>query len=328
MKTNSQAQLFAGVGILLGILALATPLESGDALEFWRSAFAAKPAPAMEPHSISHLRVALGEKLFQDTRLSGDGTRACISCHDPSLGFGDGLARARTTPGRSTKLRNTPTLYGLRRATVFNWDGSATSLEQQVLGPIQSRAELGANFPDILARLGQDKSMVQAFASALPRTPKISQTTITRVLADYVRTLEAPKTKFDAWVEGDDTALTTRQRLGLRLFVGKGGCVACHAGPRLTDEAFHDIGLPDNQVFNGKDVAGKRGVRAFKTPTLRAVSKTAPYMHNGSIKSLADVVDHYSDGIVPRRGVSGIMRATLAFTQNEKDALIAFLKTL
>lgn len=316
------------VTLAIGVVLLSDPVRSDALLDVWRSAFAphdtitgaARPAPAP--------KIALGEKLFRDPRLSGNGNRACISCHKPELGFTDGLVRARALPGIQIILRNTPTLYNLATAQVFNWDGSAHSVEQQALGPIQNPGELAGTFSDIVTRLEKDNVVTQAFSRAFPTKPKISQDTITKALASYVRSLRSPKTVFDAWIAGDKTALSARQRSGFQVFVGKGGCVACHAGPRFTDEGFYDIGLPDEQVFNGQDVAGKRGVRAFKTPTLRAVSKTAPYMHNGSLKTLADVVNHYTNGIVRRRGVSGVLPPKIDLSHEEKADLVRFLETL
>lgn len=300
----------------------------GDVLKMWRGHFALRPVVPPPAQSGSNTRSELGARLFRDYRLSGDGKRACVTCHDPTRAFTDGLARAAGKPGQIANLRNTPTLYNLAAAKIFNWDGSAASLEEQVVGPIQNPAELGSNFPDIIERLGRDKAMVAAFVEAFPKTQTISQDSITKALASYVRILEAPKTSFDDWLKGDETALTDQQKVGLELFVGKGGCVACHAGPRMTDEAFHDIGLPDDRTHNGEDVAGKKGVRAFKTPTLRAVSKTAPYMHNGQLQSLGDVVNHYADGIIRRPGVSGILPRQLKLSKGEKAALVAFLNML
>lgn len=322
------------VTILFG-LAGGLPTQSASAQEtalpapFWRTVFArpdraeAAPAPDIE------MRRRLGAALFADKRLSGDQTRSCASCHKPRLGFSDGRARAKARAGSDKVLRNTPTLFNLQGATAFNWDGSAPSLEEQALGPLQSAAELAADMQVVVTRLKRDQKLVSWFAGAFPVTPEISRDTITRALASHVRILTAPPTRFDAWIGGDARALTSKERFGFQLFVAKAGCVACHAGWKFKDDGFHDIGLPDKQTgpkVTGID--GKLGVRAFKTPTLRAVKKTAPYMHDGSLRTLKDVVAHYASGVVQRRGLSASMPRGLTLSPAERAALVAFLKTL
>lgn len=329
-QVQSKFQKFAFVLLasVTGLVLATARLQSEPLLEVWRGAFAPDVSSQDKPPPATQHQISLGADLFRDPRLSGDVTRACITCHNPDMAFTDGLPRAVARAGSTVTLRNTPTLYGVGSARVLNWDGSATTLEQQALGPIQKSGELAGKFPEIISRLNSDKEMVKAFEKAFPKTPRIEKETIVKALSRYVASLHAPNTKFDAWVAGDDTAFNDVQRMGLQLFVGKGGCVACHSGPRLTDEAFHDIGLPDEQVFADQDVAGKRGVRAFKTPTLRAISKTAPFMHNGSLKTLSDVVNHYTDGIVRRRGLSGVLPPRLELSAKEKAALVVFLETL
>ena len=318
----------ACLALAAGALVFAGRASSAGLLEVWRSAFTRHDGVKPVDGAAVALKTALGKKLFRDPRLSGGGRRACISCHKPELGFTDGLKRARALPGSMVTLRNTPTLYSLSTAQVFNWDGSATSLEQQVRGPIQNPGELAASFDVIVSRLEKDGALAKAFARAFSQTPVISQDTISRALASYVRSLSAPQSRFDSWIRGDTTAMTETERAGFQIFVGKGGCVACHAGPRFIDGSFHDIGLPDDEFFGGQDVAGKKGVRAFKTPTLRAISKTAPYMHNGSLNTLSDVVNHYADGGVQRRGVSGVLPPQLDLSDDDKAALVTFLATL
>lgn len=295
---------------------------------FWRSTFQRPAATDTKRGALEQTRQALGRDLFVDRRLSGSETRSCASCHVPGRSFTDGQKIARAAPKSSVLLRNTPTLYGLANAQSFNWDGSATSLEHQALGPITGAGELAGRFDVIIARLTDDQSLVRNFKRAFPKErPAVTQKTIASALAAYVRSLEPPRTRFDDWVDGDDSALSLAEKRGLRVFVGKAGCIACHSGWRFTDDSFHDIGLN----FDGeteKTTAGRVGVRAFKTPTLRAVRHTAPYMHDGRFLSLSAVVDHYSRRVRKRPGLSLHLPANINLTKAERNALVVFLKTL
>jgi len=301
----------------------ATSADSGTALiipPIWRTAFS-RPAPVQGNSPIARL----GEKLFADTRLSGDGTRSCATCHQPDRAFTDGVALAAAR--RSTTLaRNTPTLLNVGWARAFNWDASATSLEVQAVRPITSRLELAGRFNEIVQSLETDPAMHHAFRQAFPQAVQpVSQTTLLAALAAYQRTLSAPLTAFDSWVGGDASALSPSALRGFAIFVGKGGCVACHSGWRMSDDALHDIGLP---LGDAPGNAAEPGIRAFKTPTLRAIASTAPYMHDGSIASLAGVIRHYADGVVRRRGLSHNMPTQLELAPVERGDLVAFLEAL
>ena len=295
---------------------------------FWRTVFA-RPGDDQTRVQIDATseQIDLGKALFQDRRLSGAQSRACDSCHNPQLGFTDGLVRARGLDGQMLP-RNTPTLHNLAWGTSFNLDGSASSLEQQALGPIENPNELGGDFSVILERLRADEKLKTRFAKAFPARTRVSKEEILASLAAYVRSLVSVETKFDSWIGGNAQALSNEEQLGFRLFVGKGGCVGCHVGWRMTDNGFHDIGLPAPKITVTKANAGKRGELAFKTPTLRGVRLTAPYMHDGSQATLDDVVEHYADGVVERRGLSELLQKTIDLSDQERRALIAFLKTL
>ena len=299
-----------------------------EMLSFWRSVFM-RPGLAeikLKIDATAEL-TTLGGRLFIDPRMSGSRTRACVTCHQVKRGFTDGLEKAQGLDGAPLK-RNTPTLFNLAWGKAFNLDGSAPNLEQQALGPIQNTNELGGDFKKILERLNTDPEMRKLFETAFPGAPRITKQSILTALSAYERSLIAPMTAFDSWIDGELSALTDQERAGFQLFVGKGGCVACHVGWRMTDDGFHDIGLPVTGVKVTSRMAGKRGVFSFKTPTLRSVKLTAPYMHDGSLKSLADVVDHYADNVVARRGVSELLQPKIDLSAEERSALIAFLNTL
>lgn len=318
-----------GIVVIVNLLGVTELTAKQDQLErFWRGVLQ-RPASVTDQADMRlRQRQTLGALLFSDTRLSGDKTRSCASCHQPARGYTDGLQKARAVRGRLDTLRNTPTLFGLAAAKSFNWDGSAATLEHQALGPITGPDEMAGQPEVIVARLREDADMVKKFREAFPdTTPTVTQHTIALALASFVRTLAPPQTRFDAWTSGDDDALSQQEKRGFRLFVGQAGCVSCHRGWRFTDDGFHDIGLPERQSTNRID-AGRVGVRAFKTPTLRALNKTAPYMHDGRFTTLDDVVDHYVDGITPRAGLSSFLPREVSLTVPERAALVAFLKTL
>jgi cytochrome c peroxidase len=271
--------------------------------------------------------VALGRLLFHDTRLSGDGSRSCASCHDETLGFADGLARQVGLDGKPLP-RHTPHLWNLAWAPLLFWDGRAGSLEEQATGPIENPREMNGDLTAIAARLATDPAMRTAFAEVFPASPAPSRETIAKALAAYERTLTSPPTRFDRWVTGDATALDADEQAGFALFTGKAGCASCHSGWRFTDDSFHDIGLPDGDEGRAGIAAGPLARHAFKTPSLRELTWTAPYMHDGSIADLESVIDHYAGGLVERPGVSREIRKGLLLDAAERTQLLAFLATL
>ncbi len=298
-------------------------LPSGDGDAIWRSIFA-RPA-VMQPDPAEERRRALGAALFMDPRLSRDGDRSCATCHQPEKAYSDGLARARGRDGTPLR-RNTPHLFNLAEAKSFYWDGREPTLEAQAKVPLHADNELAAP-ASLVQRLMDDPQMTEAFAQAFPRAP-ISEDTIVAALAAYERSLVSPETQFDAWVRGDEGALSAEEKQGFRIFVGKGGCVSCHGGWRMTDEAFHDIGLKSLDPGRSAVPGGAPGIAAFKTPGLRQVARTAPYMHDGSLATLDDVVAHYANGHAERPSLAPTLVRNLDLSASERAALVAFLKTL
>jgi cytochrome c peroxidase len=269
------------------------------------------PAPASNP--LTRENVAVGRRLFFDKRLSRDGTLACASCHDPARAFSDGRAVARGIHG-TEGTRNAPALINRGYGRSFFWDGRADSLERQALQPILNPIELGLTETEIEHRTG------------------MKSTDVTAALASYVRTIRSGDSRFDRYAAGRVDSLNALEKSGLQLFRGKGGCGACHIGPNFTDENFHNTGvawrdgrLADEGRFG---VSGNpRDHGAFKTPTLREIARTAPYMHDGSLATLEDVVEFYSEGGRPNPGLDSGIRPR-HFTVEEKRALAAFLQTL
>ena len=293
-----------------------------------RAAFARPNGLPASTAPASQAAVDLGRVLFEDTRLSGDNTMSCATCHQPQLAFSDGQTRHT---GRDGKLlvRHTPQIWNLAWAETLFWDGRAKTLEQQAQGPIENPLEMAGNLPAAVERLKADPKTVAAFASAFPDRSQIEGRSVLEALAAFERTLVSPPTRFDRWVGGEDTALDDDEKTGFALFAGKAQCNACHVGWRFTDESFHDIGLPDTgDLGRGMAINLPAANHGFKTPTLRELAWTAPYMHDGSLATLDAVIDHYASGVTQRSTLSKDMPPVLALTDIERQQLIAFLGTL
>lgn len=258
-------------------------------------------------------KVEMGRRMFFDRRLSADGTVSCASCHQPDRAFSDPRPVSIGVFGRRGH-RNAPTLINRGYGRVFFWDGRTTTLEDQVKRPIENPLEMGASVAGAAARVGQ------------------RPVDLVNSLASFVRSILAGNSNFDRFVSGDRTALTDEELRGLGVFRGKGNCTACHSGPTFSDESFHNTGVA---FRNGRFIDdGRLGVTgltqdrgAFKTPTLREVSATAPYMHDGSVSTLAGVVDFYDRGGVPNPALDPGIRP-LRLTNAEKRSLSAFLGSL
>ncbi len=300
------------------------PLDVGH----WRSVFARPdhtPTPSDNPAMPE--KVALGATLFEETRLSGSGDMACSTCHQADLSFSDGVDRHTGHDGQPLD-RRTPPLWNLAWGLSFFWDGRAPSLEAQAMMPIENEREMAGNLETSLRALSADPKMRKAFAKAFPGDPAVTQANLAKALAAFQRTLVSPETRFDRWVKGDDGALEPDELAGFSLFVGKAGCVACHQGWRFTDEAFHDIGLPSADRGRGPIIGVSAADHAFKTPSLRERVWSAPYMHDGSLATFEDVVDHYAEGVVKRPTLSADLPQRIELSATERAQLVAFLNTL
>lgn len=284
----------------------------------------AVPFPADNPWSEGKAR--LGQKLFFDPRLSGGGTLACAGCHDPAQGWSDGRRTGRGERGQ-VLARRTPPIWNLAWAEKLFWDGRADSLEHQSSMPIDSPDEMDRRLDDLVAWLERDADYKAAFAAAFPGSKAVTARTLAQALATYVRTLVSPITSFDRWIAGDEGAISPTAQRGFRLFAGKANCAACHSGWAFTDHAFHDIGLPGADRGRGAVLDLRAADHAFKTPGLRDVGHRAPYMHDGSLATLADVLAHYDSGIVARSTLSKDLKRA-ALSAEERGDLLAFLETL
>jgi len=332
---EARAALYAGVlGFAVGGLLLAVPGvrpgagADGTASAPWKQVFA---RPTFVPHPPDNPptpeKLALGERLFKDKSLSINGKVACASCHDPALAFTDGVARGQGVTGQKLR-RNTPALWNLAWAPLLYWDGRAGSLEDQARFPLEQHDEMGERVDRVAERLGSNESYRVAFRQAFPESPEVTGANLLKAISTFERSLVSPATRFDRWLEGDKSALSPAELTGFKLFTGRAQCVNCHTGFAFTDRSFHDIGLPGDDLGRGDILKLNRINRGFKTPGLRELAWTAPYMHDGSLPTLEAVVDHYSGHIVDRPTLSADLNKKLRLTDEEKTALVAFLMTL
>ena len=282
------------------------------------------PMPQDAPYSPQV--ATLGKMLFFDPRLSRDQNISCSSCHNPSFGWEVPVDRA--LGATSTRVaRHAPTIVNSAWVSPFFWDGRAATLEDQAIGPITAADEMNSSLELIVQRLTQVEEYRHWFEQLFP-SRGITDDTVLQSIATYERTIVAGWSDFDRWIEGDPEAITTDAVLGFELFNGKAGCARCHSGWNFTDNAFHRIGLPDDDIGRAGIAPDKPGAQyAFKTPGLRNIALRAPYMHDGSLPDLAAVIRHYAQGGTPRAGFpSDLMPFTI--TDAEIQALIAFLSTL
>jgi cytochrome c peroxidase len=247
--------------------------------------------PTPDDNPITRENAELGKKLFFDKSLSRDKTVSCGTCHIPERAFSDDKPLAIGLENRRGK-RRTPTIINRGYGKSFFWDGRSPTLEDQVLKPIQNPDEMDLTLAEASQRVSLDPVV------------------ISKALATYVRTILAGDSPYDRYLRGDKSALAPEQLAGLRLFRGKANCTSCHLGPNLTDERLHNTGLGE-----------------FKTPTLREAARRPPYMHDGSLATLEDVIEHYDKGGKPDPRLDPEIRK-LNLSSEDKRALIAFLRSL
>lgn len=285
------------------------------------------PVPADNP--LRAEVVELGRRLFFDTDLSADSIVSCATCHQPDKGFSNELAISVGVFDRRG-TRNVPAILNRGYGKAFFWDGRIESLEEQVLQPIIAFDEMGMTIEELLSQLQSDPFYSTRFLEVFSRS--VNKEDLGRALASYVRTIRAGSSAFDRFTGGDAGALTEMEKEGLLLFQGKARCDRCHLGSNLSDEGFHNTGVA---WINGRlldsgralvtDLNRDRG--AFKTPTLRQITITAPYMHDGSLATLEEVVDFYDQGGNPNPELDPLIKP-LVLNSREKRALIAFLRSL
>ncbi len=269
-------------------------------------------------------KVALGEMLFNDPRLSHDDTVACVSCHDLAKGGTDQLSRSVGIGGALGDV-NSPTVFNSGFNFVQFWDGRAATLEDQIDGPVHNPKELASDWPEILAKLRQDRDTVSAFDRIYG--DGIQSANVKDAIATYERSLITPNSRFDRFLRGDDGAITDEERAGYELFKSY-RCVACHQGVNIGGNMFVKIGILGDYAadrggvtkadYGRFNVTGReRDRQVFKVPSLRNVALTAPYFHDGSAETLKAAVI-----------IMGTYQLGRPFSKNDVKRIVAFLRTL
>lgn len=280
------------------------------------------PVTHPKDNATSPEKIALGKQLYFDPRLSSDNKVSCASCHDPAKGFSNGEQFATGIEGKKGG-RNSPTVINAAFQRFQFWDGRANSLEDQALGPIQNPIEMNMPLEAVVNKLNGINGYKQQFQKVFGTD--VTSEGIAKAIAAYERTIISCDSPYDKFKAGDKTALSESAQRGMKLFFNKANCSACHSGPNFTDNGFHNIGVPGND--DGRTVVtkslGDKG--AFKTPTLREIAKSAPYMHDGSLKTLEEVLAHYAKGGTPNPQLDEELYP-LKLTPEEVADLVTFLK--
>ncbi|VAX17916.1 Cytochrome c551 peroxidase [hydrothermal vent metagenome] len=309
------------------------------------------PVPKNNP--LTKAKIKLGKKLFFDDMLSGDGSMSCASCHDPDQGW---TTHTRYSPAYPTitERRNSPTLVNTAYAKVWIWDGRAGSLDKQALGPMKNPLHMNQNPGLVVEEIRAEPEYVVLFKEAF--NGKITPENIGKALASFERTIVSENSPFDKYMLGDKKALGVEAIKGLKLFKGKAGCVRCHNGPNFTDGQFHNLGVPEPTDFHSAGVQtslrfdlkrtknrdwmtitsdigratitkDKNDIGKFKTPTLRHIAETPPYMHNGVFETLGEVLSFYNAGGGVHPNKSSLLKP-LGLSEDQLAQLKAFLSSL
>ena len=331
-------RLSVGLSLLLGAAAIASlgPAPAGaegasksatDVVVLKAAYKRPKAIPFPEENPFTEAKAKLGQTLYFDPRLSRSNMQSCASCHNPSFAWGDGLPKG--VGDHMHELgRRSPTILNAAWSEVLMWDGRFETLEEQALGPIEADVEMNMPLDELIRKLNQIEGYAPLFAAAFDGDAEITSEKIAMAIATYERTVVSGEAPFDRWIKGQRNAISAAAQRGFEVFNGKARCAACHSGWRFTDDSFHDIGLPDDDIGRGAELPGiVKMQHAFKTPGLRNIDQRGPFMHDGSLATLQDVVEHYDRGGVQRPSLSDDMRP-LGLTAQQKRDLVAFMEAL
>ncbi|QOY36550.1 cytochrome-c peroxidase [Anaerobacillus isosaccharinicus] len=270
----------------------------------------------------------LGKLLFFDHRLSGNNEVSCQTCHDSELGYGDGQATFTKIDG-ALGLRNSPTVINSGFYTTLFWDGRAESLEEQALGPIQDPGEMNQPLDKLVDKLKLIDGYEELFLAAFDDGITIEN--IAKALAAFQRLIVVNETPYDRFLKGDRNALTSEEIRGLDLFAGKAFCITCHNGENLSDNEYYNLGIDSDDEGRFAVTGDDRDLGRIRTPGLYGITHTAPYMRDGSLETLEEVIEFYNRGgdNHPNKSIFMTMfMSELQLTAEEKSDLLAFLKVL
>lgn len=282
------------------------------------------PAPPADNVSTPQ-RVELGQRLFYDTRLSRTQDVACASCHAQANAFADPRRVSVGVEGR-TGTRNAPAIVNLAWNTSFFWDGGVKTLEQQVIGPIVNPLEMDMTMNEVVERMKREPRYVTLSVAAYGTEPRPD--VVTRSIAAFMRTLVSNGSRYDRYLAGDKSALDASEKRGLDIAMSeKGECFHCHVGFNLTNNQLANNGMTTSDPGRRKVTERAEDDGLFKVPTLRNVALTAPYMHDGSLATLRDVVEHYARGGAGHPNTDPTIHP-LDLSEGDKNDLVAFLGSL
>jgi len=327
------AGLRASLGFMSTQLEAQSPASAGTVVVDGVTVPDLGPLPTVVPIPATNLnykaKVDLGKQLYFDGRLSKNNAISCAFCHNPFTGFAD-PRQTSIGVGGGVGGRQAPSVYNTGFIPLQFWDGRAGSLEEQAIGPIVNPVEMAETHENVAKKLGKIKGYQQQFRAVFGTDVNLQG--IAEAIAAYERTVVSTNSAFDKYVMGDAKAMDESAIRGMSLFKGKARCILCHNGPNFTDNQFHNLGVP--QAGPMKEDLGRFYVTrqeqdkgAFKTQTLRSITETAPYMHDGVFKTLEEVVDFLDQGGGQNPNLSPMVKP-LGLTQQEKADLIAFLKAL
>lgn len=310
------------------------------------------PVPADNPQSVD--KIELGRMLYFDPRLAGDSSMACAKCHDPAKGWSNGVQMSDAYPG-TKHWRHVPTVLNSAYLQQLFWDGRAHTLEEQAVGPIAAPFEMNQNYVHLVEKLQGVPYYRTMFKKVF--NSDVNMENLAKALASFERTVVSRPGRIDAYLKGDTSALNASEIRGMEIFKGKANCIACHHGPMLTDQKFHATGVPEIEPLKtesdriatrhffatindypnprkldadyGREIITKNKAERgqFKTPSLRELRYTAPYMHNGAFELLEDVIDFYSKGGGNITNKDPLLKP-FTLTDDEMTDLVAFLETL
>jgi cytochrome c peroxidase len=274
-------------------------------------------------------KVALGRLLYFDPRLSADGTVSCATCHNPKYAFTDGAAVSTGIRGQKGN-RSAPTVINRAYSLAQFWDGRAPTLEEQAKGPMANPIEMGSTHIGIVENLKNIQGYRTLFTTAFG-TDDITIDRAAQAITTFERTIMSGNSPYDRYRAGQKTAMTPSQVRGNDVFLNKAKCDSCHEGVNFTSNMYANLGVgadkPDPDVGRYTVTHDPKDWGVFKTPTLREIARTAPYMHDGSLKTLVDVVEYYDKGGTPNRNLDQRIKA-LHLTDQDKKDLVAFLNAL
>jgi cytochrome c peroxidase len=277
----------------------------------------------------SKAKADLGKLLYFDKRLSADASLSCATCHHPKFAFTDGAPVSTGIRGQKGG-RSAPTILNRAYSLAQFWDGRAATLEAQAVGPMSNPIEMGNTHAGIVAKLREIPGYRPYFKSAFG-SETIDIDSVAKAIATFERTVLSGNSQYDKWKAGNKKAMTAEQIQGMQVYFNKAKCDQCHEGINFSTNAYHNIGIgtdkPDPDAGRFLVTKNPADWGAFKTPTLREIANTAPYMHDGRFQTLEEVVDFYDKGGIPNKNLDKIMKP-LKMTDQEKKQLVAFMKAL